>query len=177
VQKSAHGGHHRSTGYARRFLRSGFNGLFRALPGDEFVLPPSSVDFLCERLRLESMRIHELDTSNGCQDHTALPSAAAFAKRTRRHVHIRRGIDEGGDNAARLRAPGRSRKTALRSIHATARRGHRILFPTFVTFASAPLLGTGRRPKATDLPSEGSGKFSREGLDRFSVAKVICPSG
>jgi hypothetical protein len=109
VQKSAHGGHHRSTGYTRRFLRNGFNGLFRALPGDEFLLSPSSVDFLCAQFRLDLRRIHELDTSNGCQDHTALPSAAAFANRTRRHVHIRRGIDEGGDNAARLRAADRSR--------------------------------------------------------------------
>jgi hypothetical protein len=28
----------------RRFLRNGFNGLFRALPGDEFVLSPSPTD-------------------------------------------------------------------------------------------------------------------------------------
>ena len=36
--------HHRSTGNTRHSLRNGFNGLFRALPGDEFVLSPSSVD-------------------------------------------------------------------------------------------------------------------------------------
>jgi hypothetical protein len=28
----------------RHSLRDGFNGLFRALPGDEFVLSPSSAD-------------------------------------------------------------------------------------------------------------------------------------
>ena len=33
--------HHRFTGGARRFLRNGFNGLFRALPGDRAFLPPS----------------------------------------------------------------------------------------------------------------------------------------
>jgi len=28
----------------RRFLRNGFNGLLRTLPGDEFLLSPSSAD-------------------------------------------------------------------------------------------------------------------------------------
>src|SRR6266436_211181 len=36
--------HHRFTGLTRPSLRNGFNGLFRALPGDEFVLSPSSAD-------------------------------------------------------------------------------------------------------------------------------------
>jgi hypothetical protein len=30
--------------FTRHFLRNGFNGLFRALPGDEFVLSPSLAD-------------------------------------------------------------------------------------------------------------------------------------
>jgi hypothetical protein len=33
-----------SDGINRHSLRGGFNGLFRALPGDEFVLSPSSAD-------------------------------------------------------------------------------------------------------------------------------------
>jgi hypothetical protein len=33
--------HHRFTGTLRHSLRDGFNGLYRALPGDEFVLSPS----------------------------------------------------------------------------------------------------------------------------------------
>ena len=36
--------HHRSTGTPGIPARNGFNGLFRALPGDEFVLSPSSAD-------------------------------------------------------------------------------------------------------------------------------------
>ena len=36
--------HHRFTGFTRHSPRNGFNGLFRALPGDEFVLSPSSAD-------------------------------------------------------------------------------------------------------------------------------------
>ena len=36
--------HHRSTGTPGIPARNGFNGLFRALPGDEFVLSPSSAE-------------------------------------------------------------------------------------------------------------------------------------
>jgi hypothetical protein len=36
--------HHRFTGATQRFLRNGFNGLFRALPGDRAFLPPSSAE-------------------------------------------------------------------------------------------------------------------------------------
>jgi hypothetical protein len=43
--------------------------------------------------------------------------------------------------------------------------------------ANAPLLGTGRQPKATDLPLKKSRKYFAEGLDRFLEGEVICPSG
>jgi hypothetical protein len=36
--------HYGFTGNTRHSLRNGFNGLFRALLGDEFVLSPSSAD-------------------------------------------------------------------------------------------------------------------------------------
>jgi len=62
---------------ARHSLRNGFNGLFRALLGDEFVLPPSSANERSAKARLGSQDLRQLDTSNGCQDHTALPSASA----------------------------------------------------------------------------------------------------
>ena len=55
-------------------------GLCRALPGDEFVLSPSLTDLrLIEpgRVRLASA---QLDTSNGCQDHTVLPYAAVYPR-------------------------------------------------------------------------------------------------
>jgi hypothetical protein len=35
-----------SAGAVRRFLRNGFNGLLRDLPGDRAFLPPSSADCL-----------------------------------------------------------------------------------------------------------------------------------
>jgi hypothetical protein len=53
---------------------NGFNGLWRALPGDEFVLPPSPANGWSPRpVGLKDLR--RLDTSNGCQDHTLLPYA------------------------------------------------------------------------------------------------------
>ena len=62
--------HHRFTGLSRRFPRNGFNGLFRALPGDRAFLPPSFAEDSAN-----------LTPASGRQDHTALPSAApVYAK-------------------------------------------------------------------------------------------------
>jgi hypothetical protein len=47
-----------------------------ALPGDEFVLSPSSSDMACLS-PVGPTRLRQLSTSNGCQDHTALPYATA----------------------------------------------------------------------------------------------------
>jgi len=70
----------------RHSPRNGFNGLFRALPGDEFLLSPSSVDLSAHRNPVGLAYIHKLDTSNGCQDHTALPYAATFTIASCGHV-------------------------------------------------------------------------------------------
>ena len=51
-------------------------GLWRALPGDEFVLSPSSANWRSCRTRLGQQNLRRLDTSNGCQNHTLLPYAA-----------------------------------------------------------------------------------------------------
>ena len=61
----------------RPSLRNGFNGLWRALPGDEFVLPPSLTDWRSIEARSGSTNLHQLDASHGRQDHTLLPSAAS----------------------------------------------------------------------------------------------------
>jgi len=50
----------------RRFLRNGFNGLFRALPGEPGLLSPSPRN---------AKHCRELTPASGRQDHTALPSA------------------------------------------------------------------------------------------------------
>src|SRR5439155_4418925 len=58
-----------------------FDGLCHALPGNEFLLPPS----LCElTAKPEPGRANfafaKLDTSHGCRDHTVLPYAASSTK-------------------------------------------------------------------------------------------------
>jgi hypothetical protein len=60
--------HHGRTGITRRFLRNGFNGLFRALPGDRAFLPPSPP---------RSLLPENLTPASGRQDHTTSPSASA----------------------------------------------------------------------------------------------------
>jgi hypothetical protein len=58
--------HHRFTGITRPSLRNGFNSLFRALPGDRALLPPS----------LRGNRFPQnLTPASGRQDHTTSPSA------------------------------------------------------------------------------------------------------
>jgi hypothetical protein len=52
-------------------------GLYRALPGDEFILSPSLTNLWNCETRLGSQHLRRLDTSNGCQDHTVLPYAIA----------------------------------------------------------------------------------------------------
>ena len=52
-----------------------FYGLCRALPGDEFLLPPSSANWRRSRARSGSQRLRRLDASHGRQDHTVLPYA------------------------------------------------------------------------------------------------------
>ena len=59
--------HHEFTGNIRLSPRNGFNGLFRALPGDRALLPPSP---------LRSLLLKNLTPASGCQGHTTSPSAA-----------------------------------------------------------------------------------------------------
>ena len=54
-----------------------FYGLCRALPGAEFLWPPSLTDWRSIEGPVGPDNLHQLDTSNGCQDHTLLPSAAS----------------------------------------------------------------------------------------------------
>jgi hypothetical protein len=63
--------HHEFTGNIRLSPRNGFNGFFRALPGDRALLPPSSADHSAN-----------LTPASGCQDHTTSPSASVSFART-----------------------------------------------------------------------------------------------
>src|ERR1700744_5114886 len=71
--------------------------------------------------RLGSKHLRRLDTSNGCQDHTVLPSAIRLHQEALRHVHIRKTLMETKAAPFVLRA-GRSltdQRPALRSPRAT----------------------------------------------------------
>jgi hypothetical protein len=59
--------HHGHTGNTRHSPRNGFNSLYRALPGDRALLPPSS---------LRSLLLKNLTPASGCQGHTTSPSAS-----------------------------------------------------------------------------------------------------
>jgi hypothetical protein len=67
--------------------RDGFTGFLRALPGDEFLLSPSSRGLTALReARSGSQNLHGLDISNGCQDHTTSPYAATSTNVPTGHV-------------------------------------------------------------------------------------------
>jgi hypothetical protein len=54
-----------------------FDGLYRALPGDELPFASIAAGLTAGRTRLDSNSLRQLDTSHGCQNHTALPYASA----------------------------------------------------------------------------------------------------
>jgi hypothetical protein len=70
----------RSTGVPGIPARNGFNGFLRALPGDEFLLPPSSADEGFVEARSGRLSLRRFSTSNGCQDHTTSPSATCAVR-------------------------------------------------------------------------------------------------
>ena len=68
---------YRFSGNTPTFPAQWLYGLWRALPGDEFVLSPSSRGLMARQARLSPTYLRGLDTSNGCQNHTLLPYASA----------------------------------------------------------------------------------------------------
>ena len=64
-------------GFNRHSLRDGFNGFLRALPGDEFLFVTVAGGLRFYQTRSGRLNLRQLDTSNGCQDHTTSPSAHA----------------------------------------------------------------------------------------------------
>jgi hypothetical protein len=86
------------------------------------------------------VNLHQLDTSNGCQDHTALPSAASSSQPLRPAVYHRKKFRPRRLSAVRLRAVARSRAEARPANTSRARRCrvHRIPHPSSVTIAIRP---------------------------------------
>jgi hypothetical protein len=128
VRKNAHGGPQvrRNT---RLSLRSGFNGLCRVLPGAEFLWPPSPTDWGLIESPVGPDNLHQLDTSNGCQDRAVLPSTASSShtlqparmlpeevstEAFKRRSSARRPIAHGNNRPATTRAPDAAASTATR---------------------------------------------------------------
>jgi len=81
-----------------------FYGLCRALPGAEFLWPPSPANWWLASPGWALTNLRQLDTSNGCQDHTVLPSAASLNIRLDRPACCRKKFQPRRLSAVRLRA-------------------------------------------------------------------------
>src|SRR5713226_7832859 len=88
-------------------------------PVSEFVLSPSSADFRFCQTRSGRLNLRKFNTSNGCQDHTALPSAYSAVRQ--RAVNRSRG----STRPAIRHTPDAAASTASR--------------PASMTMANAPL--------------------------------------
>src|ERR1700716_4352672 len=91
--------------------------------------------------------LHQLDTSNGCQDHTALPSATTSF------------VCAPFDRSRVFRQP------ALRSHRAPDAAASTASHPASVTIAIRPSEGRDGEGSRTDLGQAGTGKFLEIGLD------------
>jgi hypothetical protein len=67
-------------------------------------------------IRLDRIRHRQLDTSNGCQDHTVLPYAASLSKTFHQQRAARKRFQRRRLSAVRLARHVHSRKTALRTF-------------------------------------------------------------
>jgi len=137
-----------------------FYGLCRDLPGAEFLWPPSPTDWRLIEGPVGPDNLHRLDTSNGCQDHAVLPSAAS----SRHPPQPARILPEEVSTEAFKRRPSnapsnRSRITALRPHARPTLPRPPQPAPTFVTMANAPLAGQDSGSCRFDLGAALSEKF------------------
>src|SRR5713226_3008153 len=118
-------------------------------PVSEFVLSPSSADFRFCQTRSGRLNLRKFNTSNGCQDHTALPSAACVVRQ--RAVNRSRG----STRPAIRHTPDAAASTASR--------------PASVTIAIRPSVGRDGDAYRFDLGKAGTEIFLQGGLDSNSV--------
>jgi hypothetical protein len=123
---------------------------------------------------LGSQNLRKLDISNGCQDHTASPSAHRLRQRLRRAC-ASRSFNEDGNNIARPARLDRSRGSSRPAIpglrHAAASTAS---CPNVRDDGQRPSSGQDGETSSFDLPDGESELFLQRGLDRISL---ICPSG
>jgi hypothetical protein len=89
--------------------------------------------------RLGQENLRQLDTSNGCQDHTALPYAATSTNPSTVRVQSAEILAEALKRRSSCALHDRSRKTALRSQSRPTLPRPPHPAPTFVTMANAPV--------------------------------------
>ena len=141
---------HRNT---RHSLRNGFNGLFRALPGDEFVLSPSLANCGISKPGWARFASASLTPATGART-TRLCRPRLRRSSARRSIAHKRSSP--CDLLARRRSP---------------RPPHPI--PTFVTMANVPLPGRDGEKSRDDLGRKGSGIFLKAGLDRANHHETV----
>jgi hypothetical protein len=117
--------HHRFTGTSRHSLRDGFNGLYCALPGDEFVLSPSPANGAA--------------SDPGRDQRASAGLTPATGARTTRLCRPHQCRRLARCNRSQAKDP----PCVSPCAPAPPRPPHPA--PTFVTMANAPLSGAGRR--------------------------------
>src|SRR5712672_4269905 len=137
-------------GITRRSRTQWFYGLFRALPGDRALLPPSPCGLKVLSSPVEPNEPpQDLTPASGRQDHTTSPYAATSLVRPL------------GDRSQAVRP-------ALQSRRAQNAAASQHPIPTFVTIMIRPSSRDGMaRTCRDDLPDGESEIFLREGLDRL----------
>src|SRR5216683_6713519 len=107
--------------------RNGFNGLFRALPGERIRLVTVISGLRFCQTRSGRLSLRKFNTSNGCQDHTALPYASRHLSSARRfiahEVHLALRFPYVPDAAASTASRPASATIAIRPSSGTRRRG------------------------------------------------------
>ena len=164
AQKTAHGGP-QVPGNTRLSLRNGLTAYFALSPAtNSSCHRRQRIDGLSARLGSQNLR--QLDTSNGCQDHTALPYAATSRKYFRRTVCDPPGSARGiSTSFVRAHVHRSQAKPALRCRFAPDAAASTASHPASVTIAKRPSLGWDGAYSRFDLPDGLSGIFSRRRLD------------
>ena len=129
--------HHRFTGVARRSLRNGFTAYSALSPATNSSCHRHRRIWLVQA-RSGSKNLRRFDTSNGCQDHTALPYAATS--------FVQRAVD-------------RSRKTALRSPCAPDAAASTASRPNVRDDHDTPLLRAGMSESVEMICPTGKAKY------------------
>jgi hypothetical protein len=140
------------TGITRRSRTQWFYDLFRALPGDRALLPPSPADMVLSKPGRADLTSANLTPASGRQDHTTSPYATTSLVRS-------------------LCDRSQAVKPALRSRRAQNAAASTASNPASVTIAIRPSSGVDESGLKVFLPGGKGKNFSNRGWT------LICPTG